>query len=242
MASAFSVLYRSVALCFFIYIVFYTYQLFHGNGPFHLKDLAFLLRFLTILTISLQIVYYALATPLQYFKNFKMHSSLYALAFTANLIVCIMFWGIFIADKNLLMKESEMKFVPWWYNHACHTVGTPAIIIDALLWRPTIVPMSNSVLLLLAYFGGYVIYVEYLIRIHRFYPYPILAVFSDIGRFGFYSVMIIATVLCFGVGVLMVRSLNKTQHKRFASKTQQRTERKESIPVQSRHKKSKKMD
>ncbi|CAH8578074.1 unnamed protein product [Schistosoma intercalatum] len=135
-----------------------------------------------------------------------------------------------------------MKFVPWWYNHACHTVGTPAIIIDALLWRPTIVPISNSVLLLLAYFGGYVTYVEYLIRIHRFYPYPILAVFSDIGRFGFYSVVIIATILCFGVGVLMVRSLNKTQHKRFTSKTQQRTERKESTPVQSRHKKSKKMD
>ncbi|CAH8611518.1 unnamed protein product [Schistosoma rodhaini] len=208
MAIVLSVLHRSVALCFFIYIVFYTYQLFHGNDPFHFKDLAFLLRFLTILTISLQIVYYALATPLQYFKIFKMHSSLYSLAFTANL----------------------------------HTIGTPAIIIDALLWRPTIVPISNSILFLLVYFGGYLIYVEYLIRIHSFYPYPILAVFSDVGRFGFYSVTIMATVLCFGVSVLMVRSLNKTQYKRLSSKTQQRTERKESVPVQSKHKKSKKTD
>uniref|UniRef100_A0A5K4F163 FAR-17a/AIG1-like protein n=1 Tax=Schistosoma mansoni TaxID=6183 RepID=A0A5K4F163_SCHMA len=242
MAIVLSVLHRSVALCFFIYIVFYTYQLFHGNDPFHFKDLAFLLRFLTILTISLQIAYYALATPLQYFKIFKMHSSLYSLAFTANLIVCIMFWGIFISDKTLLANESEMKSVPWWYNHACHTIGTPAIIIDALLWRPTIVPISNSILFLLAYFGGYLIHVEYLIRIHSFYPYPVLAVFSDVGRFGFYSVTIMATVLCFGVSVLMVRSLNKTQYKRLSSKTQQRTERKESVPVQSKHKKSKKTD
>ncbi|XP_018652709.1 hypothetical protein Smp_043600.1 [Schistosoma mansoni] len=84
--------------------------------------------------------------------------------------------------------------------------------------------------------------VEYLIRIHSFYPYPVLAVFSDVGRFGFYSVTIMATVLCFGVSVLMVRSLNKTQYKRLSSKTQQRTERKESVPVQSKHKKSKKTD
>ncbi|CAH8533107.1 unnamed protein product [Schistosoma turkestanicum] len=241
MAIVLSLIFRLVALAFFVFVIYYSYQLLHGDSPFQLKDFIFLLRFLTILTISLQIVYYALATPLQYYKMYKMHSSLYALVFTANLIVCIMFWTIFITDKNLLVRDSEVKLARSWFNHACHTVGTFFIIIDALLWRPTIVPISNVLLLLLMYFGGYVIYVEYLIRIHSFYPYPILAVFSDIGRFGFYSAIIIATTLCFGVGVLMVRFLNNTQRKKLTPKTQQ-IARKEPIYVQSKHKKSKRMD
>ncbi|KAK4467971.1 hypothetical protein MN116_000241, partial [Schistosoma mekongi] len=157
MANVCSVFFRFVALSFFIYIVYYTHQLFHGGEPFYFKNLAFLLRFLTILTISLQIIYYALATPLQYSKKLRMHSALYALAFTANLIVCIMFWAMFFIDKNLLVDESKLKLVPWWYNHACHTVGTPAIIFDAILRKPIIVPMKNAILLSLVYFGGYII-------------------------------------------------------------------------------------
>ncbi|KAH8858085.1 FAR 17a AIG1 protein, partial [Schistosoma japonicum] len=241
MAIVYGVFFRLVALSFFIYIVYYTHQLFHGGEPFYFKNLALLLRFLTILTILLQVIYYALATPLQYFKKLQMHSALYTLSFTANLIVCIMFWALFIIDKNLLVDESELKLVPWWYIHACHTVGTPAIIFDGILWKPINVPMQNAILLSLIYFGGYIIYVEYLIHVQKLYPYPILAAFSDVGRLGFYLVTFVGTALCFGICVWMVRTLNQTHRKHFAQKTQ-RVEKKEAISVQNKQKKSRKVE
>ncbi|CAH8573530.1 unnamed protein product [Heterobilharzia americana] len=172
----------------------------------------------------------------------KTHSAMYALVFTADLIVCILFWGIFMVDKGLLANESELKALPSWYNHSSHTVGIVAIIIDALLWKPASLPISSSILLIVTYFGGYVLYVEYLIRVHNLYPYPILANFSESGRFGFFGVIIIGIALCFGVSILIVRSLNKIPRKKMTTKSHQRLEKKEVTAVQNKQRKPKKAD
>nr|CAH8861231.1 unnamed protein product [Trichobilharzia regenti] len=158
-------------------------------------------------------------------------------------VVCVLFWSIFMVDKGLLVKPSEMKMktLPSWYNHSCHSVGSLAIILDALLWKPTSVPVRRAVLMLVAYFGSYLMYVEFLIRMHNLYPYPILANFSETGRFGFYGVVMIGIALCFGVNLLVVRFMNKT-HKKGAAKSQPRGEKKETVSVHSKQRKPKKAD
>ncbi|KAL5104022.1 hypothetical protein TcWFU_010291 [Taenia crassiceps] len=78
-------------------------------------------------------------------------------------------------------------------------------LFDVLFSRPHPVPLWKSFLMVLAYYLGYALYVEYLIHGYQLYAYPLLKMFTVTGRYQFYGAVFCITFLVFLVSCLFIR-------------------------------------
>lgn len=199
---------------------------------------------MTFLVLIVQVCYYILATPLQWSRLFRIHSTLFYFTTTAGLLVCLMFWAIFLYDKGLLIEKHEANRFPLWFSHAAHSIGICSNLIDALIWRPCAAPLFPSFMVIFTFAGGYTLYLEYLIRIKNIYPYPLLAQLSIQGRTILYVIGWILVALCLLVAYLYVRFINRPTQivKRKAANKKEESSRQQHDGPAGRTRKSRKAD
>ncbi|VDK33246.1 unnamed protein product [Taenia asiatica] len=203
--------YRLLCLLGYGYVAYWTFE----NRPVKAslsKNIFFQTRFLTIDTLLLHILYYALAILLMPTRWHKLKSILSCIALTTSTVVSVLFWGIDYFDRTLLMELKDIEFLPTWFIHVTHTVISVTALFDVLFSRPHPVPLWKSFIMVLSYYLGYALYVEYLIYRHRVYAYPLLKTFTVTGRYQFYGAVFCITLLVFLVSCLFIRAVSSYRH------------------------------
>ncbi|KAM3173470.1 hypothetical protein ACTXT7_012439 [Hymenolepis weldensis] len=174
-------------------------------------------RFLTIDTLLVQILYFALAILLMPTKCYKLKSTLSCFALTTATVVSVMTWGIYFYNKELIMTKEAFEIIPMWFMHVTHSLVSATAIFDILISRPKSVPFIRSLLLVILYYLGYAAYTEYLIYKEKYYVYPLIRMLSDVERFQFYGVALVGILLVFLVSVFIIK-FSSTETKRKSKK------------------------
>ncbi|VDL20682.1 unnamed protein product [Hymenolepis diminuta] len=199
------------------------------------ENIIFQTRFLTIDTLLVQILYFALAILLMPTKCYKLKSALSCFALTTATVVSVMTWGLYFYDRELLMTKETFEAIPTWFMQVSHSLVSATAIFDILISRPKSVPFIRSLLLVVLYYLGYAAYTEYLIYKEKYYVYPLMRIFSDVERYQFYGAVLVGIFLVFLVSVYVIRfSSIETKRKSKKEKVKSKKPQQQQLSQQAR--------
>ncbi|OCT76453.1 androgen-dependent TFPI-regulating protein [Xenopus laevis] len=149
--------------CFvFIWYVFLTY-LFFTISTTDQPDGVFLYgglwKYLTILNVVLQTVFYAICFVtdlLMSVPGVKLVNYIVScrdlvfsvLAFPASTFVFLAFWALYSYDRQLVYPDGLDKIIPLWLNHAVHTAVFPLAVVEMVTSPHRYPPKKKGLLLL----------------------------------------------------------------------------------------------
>ncbi|KAM7532947.1 hypothetical protein Aperf_G00000126600 [Anoplocephala perfoliata] len=184
----------------------------------------------------------------------KTKSVLSCLALTTSSVVTILFWGLYFYNKLLLGPNEIIDKFPLWFVHSAHTFVSATALLDVLIARPKSVPFAKGLLSVAAFYLGYAVYTEYLIFKKEIYAYPLLKVFSTVGRYQFYGIVLLGVFLVFMMSTLVIKLVSveakrkpkkdkdKNRNKKPQQQNQQHQQAQKHSPAQNANVKKKKQN
>ncbi|KAL4624285.1 androgen-dependent TFPI-regulating protein-like isoform X2 [Arapaima gigas] len=170
-------------------------------------------KYLTFLNLVLQMVFFGLAAMNDLLEiGVKSRVRLLSLsgdllfsvfAFPVGVFVVLIFWIIFIYDRQLIFPASLDDFFPSWMNHGMHTLVLP-VLLGELLLQPHTYPKTCNGLAVLCIGGFVVIWVYLSVGI---WVYPLLGLFSTPGLLGFFFLNMSLVTLLYLAGQALDHSL-----------------------------------
>ncbi|XP_008325807.1 androgen-dependent TFPI-regulating protein [Cynoglossus semilaevis] len=151
-------------------------------------------KYLTFLNLLLQTFLFGLATvnDLQPGKNTEHVLSrckdfiFSVFGFPVGMFVVVLFWTIFVYDRELVYPATIDTFFPPWINHAVHTVVLPLLLGEVLL-QPHVYPQTKNALAALGAVSlAYMLWILWVYSSTGIWVYPILGHFSSCGLVGFF--------------------------------------------------------
>uniref|UniRef100_A0A5K3EVT7 TLC domain-containing protein n=1 Tax=Mesocestoides corti TaxID=53468 RepID=A0A5K3EVT7_MESCO len=230
-SSVFSFCHRLLCFVGYGYAAYLTLTLCPSGVPLR-DNVIHVTKYLTNITLLLQILYYALAIILPS-KCGKFKSSMACLSLTASASVSVVFWALYFIDASLVIREEYLKIYPRWHMHVTHSLMTISILFDIICSRLPRVPFIKTLFLVFGYFGGYAAYTEFLITKQNFYTYPILRNFDVRGRYYFYAVNLSVVLIVFLLSVMIIR-VGSTEQKRKTKKDKTKNKKNQQPPKQTR--------
>ncbi|CAL8108616.1 unnamed protein product [Calicophoron daubneyi] len=197
MSRLLSVCFRVACFAFFTFVCCRLHTIRYGHAWFSSKSFSEMTIHLTFLVLVLEAAYFALATPLQILSSGNLQGHVYCSMLTLSLFVFLLFWSIFLYDKDLLINPEVRRFFPYWLNHAAHSAGVVSILADCVLWKPSVGSSRLSFAIVGTLGVAYNFYAEYLIHVHGIYPYPMFAQLSGFGRCVLYGASWALLFVCF---------------------------------------------
>lgn len=159
-------------------------------------------KYLTFLNLLLQMSYFGLAAASDLQE--KHHSSLRKLrdllftvfVFPVGMFVVLLFWSIFLYDRELVYPATIDAFFPPWMNHAMHTLVLPFVLLEVAI-QPHVYPQTKHGVAALSLVGvayqSWILWVYFSVGV---WVYPLLRFFSGLGlMFFFLFNMSVVTVL-----------------------------------------------
>ncbi|KPP65190.1 androgen-dependent TFPI-regulating protein-like, partial [Scleropages formosus] len=174
-------------------------------------------KYLTFLNLVLQMVFFGLAVLNDLLEmGGKSTARLLLLsrdllfsvfAFPVGVFVVLIFWVIFIYDRQLIFPASLDDFFPSWMNHGMHTLVLP-ILLGELLLQPHTFPKTWMGLAALGIVGSaYLLWVIWVYLSVGIWVYPMLGLFSTPGLLGFFLLNMFLVILLYHVGKVLDRHL-----------------------------------
>ncbi|KAK4468064.1 hypothetical protein MN116_008238 [Schistosoma mekongi] len=156
-------------------------------------------------------VYFMVSTPLQLCKQHTIHSYFYVLTFTYAWIIFCLYYTVLVIDPTVATENKELKNMPLWFNHTCHTIPPIVTVLEAFICQPKLISLRRSLCVSYALMVTYNIYMEVSIAAFQFSPYPKLDKI-DIGyRYVVYIfTWLLVTVFTF-IGHGLVRLVNQVE-------------------------------
>ncbi|XP_028177816.1 androgen-dependent TFPI-regulating protein-like [Ostrinia furnacalis] len=185
-------------------------------------------RYLTCWTFFLQVVYAIAALTCDILllrnsnkKSYKLPKHLHrfketlfcAIVWPSSVLVCVLFWTVFLYDRSLVFPEYLDKALSPVSNHIMHTAILP-IVLWEMLFQPRTSPRSHKKYLahLAFHFGLYVSVLTYTYIERGSWIYPIL---SKLYGTVYFYVLIAFTFLfalwCYSLQWILVSILWKTE-------------------------------
>ncbi|XP_028324785.1 androgen-dependent TFPI-regulating protein [Gouania willdenowi] len=170
-------------------------------------------KYLTFLNLLLQMVFFGLAAvhdlqPGKKSENIlgKSKDLLFSVfAFPVGMFVVLLFWSIFVYDRELVYPATIDTFFPPWINHAMHTIVLP-ILLGEVLVQPHTFPQTKHALALLGVVGGaYLFWILWVYMSVGIWVYPLLGLFSTPGLVGFFFFNMSVVFLLFQLGKVLNR-------------------------------------
>ncbi|XP_013377322.1 PREDICTED: androgen-dependent TFPI-regulating protein isoform X2 [Chinchilla lanigera] len=197
--------YHFILLNWYIFLNYYVPQqgtIFQGGAQS---------KYLTLLNLLLQAVYFGVACLDDVLKRIKrkkdikfitaLRDLLFAtLAFPVCTFVFLMFWTIFLYDRELVYPKLLDGILPAWLNHSVHTFILLFSLIEIIL-RPHQYPSKKTGLILLAV--GSIGYISRVLWLHSktgHWVYPVLAKLSPVGLAAFFFLSYSLTASLFLLG------------------------------------------
>lgn len=155
-------------------------------------------KYLTLLNLFLQAFFFGVACLDDVLKRIKGRKDIKfitafrdllftTLAFPVSIFVFLVFWTIFLYDRELVYPKILDEIFPVWMNHAMHTFILPFSLLEVIL-RPHRYPSKKTGIMLLA--AGTVAYTTRVLWIYSEtgrWVYPVLGKLSPLGLVAFFS-------------------------------------------------------
>ncbi|KAM4835663.1 androgen-dependent TFPI-regulating protein isoform 1-T2 [Thomomys bottae] len=204
-------IYHFLVLNWYIFLNYYIPQ--HGTDHERLKLFqdGVQSKYLTLLNLLLQAIFFGVAClddvlkRIQGRKDIKFITAFRDLLFTTlafpiSTFVFLVFWSLFLYDRNLIYPKALDNVFPVWLNHAMHTCILPFSLVEVIL-RPHHYPTKRTGLILLA--AGALSYITRVIWLHfqtGTWVYPVFATLGPLGMAAFFSLSYIlsASIYLFG--------------------------------------------
>lgn len=101
-------------------------------------------------------------------------------------MVCVVFWGIWSIDRELVMPRIYDEIIPTWQNHAMHTLPIFTTLLDNYLVHHPYPKFTTGVQLTILFAGSYLGLTFYLAYAYSIWLYPILKVLDFTARSAFF--------------------------------------------------------
>ncbi|XP_015213085.1 androgen-dependent TFPI-regulating protein [Lepisosteus oculatus] len=167
-------------------------------------------KYLTFLNLVLQMVFFGLAAlsdfQLPYMKGEAKKLHLWkdllfsVLAFPVGSFVVMVFWGMFMYDRQLVYPDNLDNFFPPWINHAMHTAVLPLLAVEIVLHRHAYPKKQNGLATLGIIGVGYLTWVIWIYLTVGVWVYPVLGKFTPAGLafFFLFNMSVVEGLYLFG--------------------------------------------
>ncbi|XP_075399262.1 androgen-dependent TFPI-regulating protein [Tenrec ecaudatus] len=188
-----------------------TAQIFHHGGKW---------KYLTLINLVLQAIFNGIACLDDALKGITKKKDIKLITFSRNLFftciafplstyVCVVFWALFLYDRELIYPKGLEEIVPGWLNHAMHTWILPLSAAEFFL-QPYHYPSTKTAFTLIVTAG-----LAYMLRILWAYlktgmwVYPVLAKLSPAGILALFFLSNILNITIYLLG-------KKLNHRKWA--------------------------
>ncbi|NWJ08831.1 ADTRP protein, partial [Crypturellus undulatus] len=199
--------YHCLAFAWYLFVNYSVKHLGTENRPSGLFLYGGQWKYLTILNLVLQAVFYGvsfLADVLRLSKKLRCAKCVISsrdllfsvLAFPLSTFVCVSFWGLYAYDRELVYPKSVDGIVPQWLNHAMHTTILPFTFLE-IFATPHRYPTKKKGVVLVGFV--HLLYMSWVLWIYSVtgeWVYPVFGVFSPVGLAAFFTGCF-ATMVCF---------------------------------------------
>lgn len=139
-------------------------------------------------------------------------------ALPIGFFVSVSFWAIYAVDRDLIFPQWIEQYIPFWLNHAIHTVILPVVLIENYLVDHRRRDDKNGLKVTLMFVSAYTLVILYLGIAKQFWVYPVLRVLNWPFRLIFIGSSLGTAGLLYQIGGLLYdiswRSVNKSQPRR----------------------------
>nr|XP_003223614.1 PREDICTED: androgen-dependent TFPI-regulating protein [Anolis carolinensis] len=175
-------------------------------------------KFLTVLNLAFQAVFYGVSMLTDAFVLMKKHriaKSMFffrdllfgGLAFPLSMFVFTSFWMLYSYDRELVYPKSLDLVFPVWMNHAMHTAIFPLTMLD-LFSTPRRYPSKGKGLSLLGIGGfSYLCWVLWIYSVTGKWVYPVFEVLSPLAIAGFFLGSFIILLIMYNTGEFFCRMI-----------------------------------
>ncbi|XP_056679413.1 androgen-dependent TFPI-regulating protein isoform X2 [Monodelphis domestica] len=144
MARTFVSIYHFLVWGWYIFINFYiSFQLSKQQIP-KARQYGSQWRYLTVLNLFLQTIFYGIAFLYDAMKGVKRKEDIKwiaafrdflfsVLALPLSSVVFMIFWALFLLDRELVYPKTLDEVFPKWFNHAMHTTVLPISLTEVFI-------------------------------------------------------------------------------------------------------------
>ncbi|XP_038627085.1 androgen-dependent TFPI-regulating protein [Tachyglossus aculeatus] len=188
-------------------------------------------KYLTVLNLLLQAIYYGVTCLDGVLKRTKKMQGIKfvissrdlfftVLAFPVSAFVFLVFWALYLYNRELIFPESLEKLIPGWLNHAMHTAILPISLIEVMITPHRYSSKKKGLLLLGCSAVAYICWVLWIYTVTGKWVYPIFSVLSPVSlaAFFFFSYVLIVCIYLLGEQLNRLRWGDNGQHKKRKGK------------------------
>uniref|UniRef100_F6ZF01 Androgen dependent TFPI regulating protein n=1 Tax=Monodelphis domestica TaxID=13616 RepID=F6ZF01_MONDO len=158
MARTFVSIYHFLVWGWYIFINFYiSFQLSKQQIP-KARQYGSQWRYLTVLNLFLQTIFYGIAFLYDVMKGVKRKEDIKwiaafrdflfsVLALPLSSVVFMIFWVLFLLDRELVYPKTLDEVFPKWFNHAMHTTVLPISLTEVFINHHQYHPGKRDLLL-----------------------------------------------------------------------------------------------
>ncbi|XP_016009814.2 androgen-dependent TFPI-regulating protein [Rousettus aegyptiacus] len=198
-------IYHFFVLSWYIFIIYYIYQLKVDIQKQSILPKGQQWQYATFINLFLQTIFYGVACLEDVLRRIKGKKDIKfitafrdllftSLGFPVSTIIFLLFWSLFLYDREVVYPKNLDYIIPVWLNHAMHTSILPFSLIE-VIFRPYCYPQKKKGLSILT-----IVFLAYISRLLWFYSqtgiwlYPIFGKLSPISIAVFLSISYIFTI------------------------------------------------
>ncbi|KAK6032983.1 FAR-17a/AIG1-like protein [Ostertagia ostertagi] len=106
--------------------------------------------------------------------DFTFHCTIFPVA----TVTCLLFWGLYAINPELVMPEWVAKLIPGWLNHVTHTLPIFYIMLELLLFARESPTHKSSASMALLHIVIYFVIIFTVRIVDGYWLYPLLELFT----------------------------------------------------------------
>ncbi|XGW35043.1 hypothetical protein V3C99_018797 [Haemonchus contortus] len=139
--------------------------------------------------------------------------SFHVTIFPVSTVTCLLFWGLYAINPELVMPEWVASLIPRWLNHVTHTLPILYIGLEQYLFAREGLSHRNSALMALMHTAIYYAII-YIVRVvDGYWLYPVLELLSVGHHFVAFIVSTLGYYLLIRLSIALSKYLSGTKSK-----------------------------
>ncbi|KAJ1968609.1 hypothetical protein H4R34_006250 [Dimargaris verticillata] len=184
MVSIVPLLYRSAGLAFFAYIFTVLPSTPESRSfGWHFQYLTIVGLALTMVTTALG-VGSALRSGTMTVLCSKGWQFMLPMTLAAETVIALLYWALTLTSQDLMFYPDELV-IPAWLDFGLHLFPAVFQLVSFVRVRPALSPSKRQVYCMLVVGVLYGAWMHFVHHMNGFWPYPFLALMSDMQRYGF---------------------------------------------------------
>uniref|UniRef100_A0A8D0G4A7 Androgen dependent TFPI regulating protein n=1 Tax=Sphenodon punctatus TaxID=8508 RepID=A0A8D0G4A7_SPHPU len=211
-------LYHCLVFAWYVYISAAVSLIGKGERPSNVFLYGKQWKYLTVLNLLLQAVFYGvslLADVLILIKKLRSAKSVIfyrdllfgALAFPISVFVFMSFWVLYTYNRELVYPKSLDGIIPAWLNHAMHTAVLPLALLEIFVTPHRYPSKKNGLSLLGTASFAYLTWVLWIYSTTGEWVYPLFALFSPLGLAAFIFGSLVIILFIYNSGEFLNRMI-----------------------------------